>query len=251
MTTIFIHGVPDTSALWAPLIGAMGLGRGDYVALDLPGFGTRWPEHFSPTKDGYADWLLRQIEDLAAKSDSPLDIVGHDWGAIFTLRIASLRPDLVRSWTAIDAVLQRDYVWHSTAQRWQTPILGELMMAVSTPGILKRALIKAGVPKDMANTEVSHWNSLMKKSILSLYRSAKTVTDQWVSDLDRLPKNGLVIFGEDDPFVGADIARTFAAEREVPVYIEPKHGHWIVAENPHLVAKRLHAHLDQKSSAPP
>lgn len=251
MTTVFIHGVPDTSALWGPLIRALGLKKEEYVAPNLPGFGTAWPQHFTPTKEGYVDWLLQQVEDTAATSGGPINIVGHDWGAIFTLRIASLRPDLVRSWTAIDAIIQPEYEWHATAQRWQTPVLGELLMAVSTPGLLKRALIKAGVPVDTAKVQVSHWDGLMKRSILSLYRSAKTVTDEWISDLDRLPKNGLIIFGEDDPFVGANHAEAFASERGIPLHIEPKRGHWIVVETPELVAKILKPHISQKSSAPP
>ncbi|MEM7661828.1 MAG: alpha/beta hydrolase [Pseudomonadota bacterium] len=251
MTVVFIHGVPDTSALWKPVIGALGLKKSDYFAPNLPGFGSSWPEHFIPTKDGYADWLLKQIEDVVAKAGRPADIVGHDWGAIFTLRIASLRPDLVRSWTVIDAVLHPSYDWHKTAKRWQTPILGELLMAVSTPRALKKALRNAGVPEDTAETEMKHWNGLMKRSILSLYRSARTVSDEWVVGLQNLPKNGLVIFGEDDPFVGADIARAFAEDQGVPVHIEGGKGHWILLEDPQLVARLLSERIAEKDSLPP
>ncbi|MEM8635956.1 MAG: alpha/beta fold hydrolase [Pseudomonadota bacterium] len=251
MTVVFIHGVPDTSALWQPIVSALGLPESEYFAPNLPGFGTGWPEQFVPTKDGYADWLLMQIEGLTRRTNQQVDIVGHDWGAIFTQRIASLRPDLVRSWTVIDAIMHPDYIWHKTAKRWQTPLLGELMMAVSTRKMLGRALHGAGVPKETAATQAKHWNGVMKRSILSLYRSAKTVTDEWTSELDALPKKGLIIFGDEDPFVDAKFAHHFGEERRFPVHVVPDRGHWLLLEDPALVAALLKPHLLPKDSPPP
>ena len=90
---LFIHGVPDTPHLWEPLVAALGLQEQDYLAPALPGFGCPRPDGFSATKDAYADWLVGQMEAAGGN----VDIVGHDWGALLTLRAASLRPDLVRS----------------------------------------------------------------------------------------------------------------------------------------------------------
>ena len=85
---LFVHGVPDTPALWNPLIAALGLKPGDYLAPALPGFGTEKPAGFRSTKDEYAAWLVAQME----AAGGPVHIVGHDWGALLTLRAASLRP---------------------------------------------------------------------------------------------------------------------------------------------------------------
>ncbi|MEM9668427.1 MAG: alpha/beta hydrolase [Pseudomonadota bacterium] len=243
MTIIFVHGVPDTSALWVPLIQSPQFTEDNYLTPDLPGFGSPWPSGFQPTKDGYAAWIIDFIEDATSKNGGPVDLVGHDWGALLVLRAASLRPGLVRSWTAIDAVIQPGYVWHKTAKRWQTPIVGEALMALSSPKLLRKGLIQAGVPKDLAATEASHWNALMKKSILSLYRSAKTAAYEWAADLDKLPEKGLVIFGENDPFISADIARQFATDRDVPIHVEPDTGHWVLAEVPDRVATLISEHV--------
>ncbi|MCA8903882.1 MAG: alpha/beta hydrolase, partial [Hyphomonas sp.] len=72
---VFIHGVPDTPALWAPLTGALGLQPADYSAPALPGFGTPLPAGFSCTKDAYAEHLVGHIEALGTK----VHLVGHDW----------------------------------------------------------------------------------------------------------------------------------------------------------------------------
>ncbi|MEO1476284.1 MAG: alpha/beta hydrolase [Pseudomonadota bacterium] len=251
MTAVFLHGVPDTSALWAPLVGELGLRPHEYYAPDLPGFGRGWPDHFVPNKDGYIDWLLAKLENLAETTGEPVDIVGHDWGAIFTIRLAALRPDLVRSWTAIDAVIQPDYRWHKTARQWQTPVLGELMMLLIRQPLMRRALLQAGVPAELATIEAAHWNSTMKRSILSLYRSAKTVSKDWSKNLSDLPDKGLVIFGEMDPYIDADMARAFAKDHHVDIHIEPGRGHWILAEDAALVASLLRPHLAPQNSLHP
>ena len=101
---VFVHGVPDTPALWGAAIDALGLQAGDYIAPALPGFGVPVPDGFTRTKDAYADWLVRQIEAVG----TPVDLVGHDWGALLSLRAASLRPDLIRSWCVTNAVIDPD-----------------------------------------------------------------------------------------------------------------------------------------------
>jgi pimeloyl-ACP methyl ester carboxylesterase len=48
MTVIFVHGVPETSALWEGVRAHL---DGDSIAVDLPGFGTPRPAGFGATKD--------------------------------------------------------------------------------------------------------------------------------------------------------------------------------------------------------
>jgi pimeloyl-ACP methyl ester carboxylesterase len=114
MPVIFVHGVPDTERVWRKVIAR--IERRDVVALRLPGFGCPVPPGFEATKEAYAGWPVEQI----ASHGQPVDLVGHDWGAILALRAASLRPDCVRSWATGGAPLDPDYVWHQAAQAWQT-----------------------------------------------------------------------------------------------------------------------------------
>ena len=95
MTAVFVHGNPETPAVWGPLRSE--LSRTDVVAVHLPGFGIPTPEGFSATKESYVDWLIAELETY----DHPVDLVGHDWGGGLVGRVACLRPDLIRSW-AID-----------------------------------------------------------------------------------------------------------------------------------------------------
>ena len=116
---VFLHGVPETSALWD---GVRAEFDEETVALSLPGFGCERPEGFGATKDDYADWLITELE----KFDAPVDLVGHDWGALLTYRIATTRGDLLRSWTAdIANGVHPNVQWHQYARTWQTPGEGE------------------------------------------------------------------------------------------------------------------------------
>ena len=129
MPTVLVHGVPETPALWDPLRAH--LRRDDVVALQLPGFGCQRPPGFGATKEEYVSWLVAELERLVA--DGPIDLVGHDWGGGFVVRLVSTRADLVRSW-ATDAAGLGDplFEWHELAKVWQTPGAGEAFWPLPT-----------------------------------------------------------------------------------------------------------------------
>jgi len=76
-------------------------------------------------------WLYWK-EKLSGKDDwierGDVDLVGHDWGSLLVQRVASTRPDLVRSVACGGAAVDRSYPWHPLAQVWQTPGEGERYM---------------------------------------------------------------------------------------------------------------------------
>ena len=120
MTAVFVHGVPETPAVWDGLLAA--LDRPDTVALSLPGFGSARPAGFGATMEEYAAWLAAQLERLG----DPADLVGHDWGGGFVVRVVSTRPELVRSWvTDAAGIGDVEFEWHDFAKIWQTPQAGE------------------------------------------------------------------------------------------------------------------------------
>jgi pimeloyl-ACP methyl ester carboxylesterase len=91
MPAVFVPGVPDTRGVAQ---GARPGGAPGCVTLALPGFATLLPSGFQPTKEGYVEWLQTRL----GRQAGPIDLVGHDWGALLVLRAVSLMPDLVRSW---------------------------------------------------------------------------------------------------------------------------------------------------------
>lgn len=239
----FLHGVPDSPAIWGPLLAALDLGDTPVAVPAMPGFTAPLPAGFAATKEAYADWAIGEVEQLAA-AHGPVDLVGHDWGAIIVQRAAMVRPDLVRSWAVSNAVIDPDYRGHRVARIWNTSVLGELFMALSSPKKLAQSLIEQGVPAAIALEEAVQWaNKDKRRAILRLYRSANGLNFgvDWARDLDRLRGPGALIWGEGDPYVDLLVAERAAARHGVPLHRIAGAGHWAIAERPVEVAAALTA----------
>ncbi len=224
MPAVLVHGVPDTPATWARVLAA--LGRTDTVTLALPGFANVAPEGWSATKEEYAAW----VEEQLAGFDEPVDLVGHDWGALLAQRVASVRPDLVRTLACGGGPLDRAYEWHPTARAWQTPGVGEQVMEgmlALAPEDLAAGLAAAGSPPDLAVLQATHIDARMAEVILALYRSAVTVSDEWQDALDAMPHRPAVVFhGADDPFLTTATAEGMARRLDAELVVYPDCGHW-------------------------
>src|SRR5882757_4654700 len=185
MPAFLVHGNPDTSKLWEEVLPHLAGYGEEVVAVDLPGFATPAAEGFPATKEAYVDWLVGELETLAERG-GPVDLVGHDWGSLLVQRIASIRPDLLRSVAAGGAVVDADYPWHDIAQIWQTPGEGERYMAEDlTDEVGVPYLVENGVPQRYA--ERNAWLTPGNKAcILALYRSAVDVGREWQPELEQV-----------------------------------------------------------------
>jgi pimeloyl-ACP methyl ester carboxylesterase len=224
MPAVLVHGVPDTPALWEPARAL--LARDDIVTPRLPGFGCPVPEGFDATKEAYAAWLEREIESLG----EPVDLVGHDWGCLLAVRVASVRPELVRTLAFGSGPIDVGYVWHAMAQLWQTPGAGEEIMEgmVGMPKAdLAAGLAASGAPQDLAEVQAEHVDRTMAGCILPLYRSAVEVSVEWQPATESMPRiPALSIWGADDPFV-APVHGRHMAERLGAHHVELEGcGHW-------------------------
>ena len=235
---LFIHGVPDTPALWGSVLAHLYLPVGVARSPAMPGFGCPVPYGFDCTKEAYLDWLLRHAIQLYNTS-GPIDIVGHDWGALLTSRAISVRPDLFAAWTISNAAPHPDYQWHRMARMWQTPILGELVQMLTKPKALAKALEEQGLPTDLAKHEANAFDPVMKKAILKLYRSAKNAASEWSTGFDDLKLPGLVFWGEQDPYVPTWVGEAFAERTGATLKKFPDAAHWSVIEKSEELATAL------------
>lgn len=243
---LFLHGVPDSPAIWRPLLAALDLGDTPFAVPALPGFTAPLPAGFRATKEAYADWAVGQAEALFAQH-GPIDIIGHDWGALIAQRVAMLRPELFRSWAVSNAVIDPDYRGHRIARIWNTPVLGEIFMALSQAGKLAEGLAAQGMPADIATEEAGQWTKDKRRAILKLYRSANGLSFQhdWARDIDKLPANGALIWGAGDLYVELSVAQRFAASTGTPLTVIEGAGHWAIAERPAEVATALRSFWDE------
>lgn len=236
----FIHGVPDTGDMWMPLIEALGLAEGRYATPTMPGFDGQWPSGFAATKEAYLDWLIARLESTAEAAGAPVDLVGHDWGALLVAMAALARPQHVRSWCLINAAPEPSYRWHLIARGWQTPLLGELVMALGSQKRFRRQLVAAGMPRKIARLEAPRIDRHMKRAILKLYRSARN-PGAWAADFSPIADRGLVLWGASDRFVPVAFAHRFTTRWEIPLIVEDGVGHWGLCKRPEAFSAPLNA----------
>jgi pimeloyl-ACP methyl ester carboxylesterase len=234
---VFVHGVPETAAYWDLLRAEI---TEPSVALALPGFGTDRPSGFGATKDDYADWLAAELEAI----DEPVDLVGHDWGAGFTYRVATTRPELVRSWAAdVATIVHPAQEWHDFAKIWQTPGEGEAFIEaqLAMPAEDQAPLFEEmGMTRDAALATVRAMDATMGACILDLYRSAVPNTyASWGDAMAPTGRPGLVIDATDDAFSNTAKSREVAEMLGAEVAtLEGLHHFWAV-EDPAAAAAVL------------
>ncbi|WP_409494251.1 alpha/beta fold hydrolase [Amycolatopsis sp. cmx-11-12] len=241
MPVVFVHGVPETAAIWGPLRGE--LARTDVITLSPPGFGAAVPDDFGATSDEYLRWLIAELELI----DGSIDLVGHDWGGNHVQRVAATRPDLIRSWcNDVAGASDPAYVWHDLAQVWQTPGAGEaaIQQMFGAPFDEQVAnLVALGMTTEAAKATAKAGPE-MGKCILALYRSAVDLSAiDWGTGLsteERRP--GLVINATEDQFVGGPEFAHRAAERfGATEAVLDGLGHWWMMQDPTRGAAALNA----------
>ena len=237
MPAVLVHGVPDTDSMWDRLVAA--IDRHDVVRLSLPGFGTEVPAGWTATKEEYADWLTSRLEEFG----EPVDLVGHDWGAILCQRVASVRPELIRTLAVGSGPLDVEYEWHAMAQAMQTAEVGEQVMtalAETPPDDLAAGLAAGGAGPELAAIQVRHIDARMAGCILALYRSAVDVGAEWQPAVAAMAHRPAMVFhGADDAFVPVDIARRLAERINAELIVYQDTGHWWAWERPQETSSAL------------
>lgn len=253
MPRAFVHGIPETAAVWRALFEALEhRGEKELVALSPPGFGAPLPAGFEPTQAGYRDWLVAELERLGGD----VDLVGHDWGAGHVYGVLAERPDLLRTWAADCAgLVHPDYVWHDAAQAWQTPGVGEQAVGqIFDPPEDARAATWAslGIREDAAAAIAAEQDAVMARCVLALYRSARQPA---MAELGRRLREapqrpGLVIVATEDAFAGTPaMMREMATSLGAGTLTLEGLGHWWMFAGCEPAADALLAHW--KAATPP
>lgn len=248
MPRVFVHGNPETSALWSVLFDELkARGVGNLEALSPPGFGSPVPAGFEPTQLGYRSWLIGELERLGGD----VDLVGHDWGAAHVYGVLAERPELLRSWAADCAgLVHRDYVWHDAAQAWQTPEVGEqAIAAMFGMPVEQRAATWAslGIRADVAAAIAAEQDDEMGRCILALYRSARQPAMAALGERLRstAQRPGLVIVPSDDPYTGTpEMCASVAADLGARTVTLEGLGHWWMFAGSKAAADALVAHWE-------
>lgn len=242
MPKVFVHGNPECSAVWDLLVAELAnRSVDDVVRISPPGFGAPVSDGFEATMVGYHAWLVAELEAI----DAPIDLVGHDWGAAHVAGIAADRPDLIRSF-AMDCggLAHPDYVWHDMAQAWQTPEVGEQVVAAMTGALRADRLAMfegLGMPGSIAEAHADAVDETMGACVLTLYRSAvpPALPELGARLRAAARRPALFVIAEQDTYVPADLAASTASDLGGTVVRFADQGHWWMIGTPAAAASAL------------
>lgn len=241
--TLFLHGNPDSSAMWSEVITRL-RARLHCFAPDLPGYGrSAYIANFDTSLENMARWVDELVTQINVAE--PLNLVMHDFGAHFGLAWAIRHPERVRRMVIFNTNFFSDYVWHPLARILRTPILGELGLALFNEAQYKKQLQNdaPNVPADYIHRVMEMYGADARKMTLRLYRASDSKKFiGWEDDLltltQRVPT--LVLWGDRDPYVSPHWAERFGAQR---VEHFATASHWLALEMPQAMADQLASFL--------
>lgn len=240
---VFVHGNPGSADDWRALLLACGT-HSRALALDLPDFGeTIAPAGFDHTLAGYVAFLERALRALEVER---AHLVLHDFGGPIGMVWAAAHTEQLTSVTLIDTGILPGYRWHRMARIWRTPVLGELVQALTTRSGFRRLVAASeprGLPREFVERMSDQYDRRTKRAVLELYRStddpgaAATEFAAWMAPKD-IP--ALVVWGQGDAYLPCAYAeRQRDAFPRARVHVLEGSGHWPFADAPEAVERLL------------
>lgn len=183
------------------------------------------------------------VDDLVTTLEirEPLNLVVHDIGGPFDLAWVVKHPEKVRSVVIMNTVFHADYRWHLFGRFWRTPVIGEIVQALTSSSSFTRELLRAS--RKLLRVQIDQTYALVtpsvKRMMLRWYRAADPRNFAgWEEKLRLILANkpALVLSGDHDPYIAGRYADRFGTGT---VEHFPDSGHWPPAEESDQVAQRL------------
>lgn len=179
---ILLHGFPESSIMWQPLLDSAAARGYRVLAFDQRGYS---PNARPSGAEQYQIDSL--VGDVIAIADNvgfdTFHLVGHDWGSGVGWKTTMDYPERIRTWTAMavphigfffDAVINHPEQRERSAymKKLQTPLLPEFLFAVGKNSVFERV-------KDIWKpSEIAEYNALLSE------HGALTATLNWYRALD-------------------------------------------------------------------
>ena len=235
---VLLHGFPETSAMWNPLISLLADQGYRVVAFDQRGYSP------GARPKGAAAYTIPQLVDdvfavATAAGMQQFHLIGHDWGAAVGWAAVIARPEPLLSWTSLSIphiAAFSDALANDEDQRrrsrymlfFRMPWLPEAMFTFNHLALMNDAMYR-----DMSEPQRAEYNAVFAEpgaltAALNWYRAPGAFASGIVPKV-RLPV--LFIWGNQDPAVGraaVDAQRNYI---EGPLeFRELNAGHWLMEQ---------------------
>ncbi|MEW2222312.1 alpha/beta hydrolase [Streptomyces sp. NPDC006990] len=267
-TALYVHGLGGSSLNWSALMAELAPDvRGE--ALDLPGFGdSPPPDSGDYSVSGHARAVIRYLD---AGARAPVHLLGNSLGGAVAIRVAAVRPDLVRTLTLVSPALP-EIPPQRTA--WPTALLAVPGIATlfdrltrdwsaerRTGGVLGLCY---GDPARVSAEEFAAASQEYARRLQLPYfwdamvRSTRGIVDAYTlggqhalwRQAERVLAPTLLVYGGRDQLVAFRVARrASAAFRDSRLLALPEAGHVAMMEYPEIVAGAVRDLLQEAGGA--
>lgn len=248
---ILLHGFPETSFMWIPLMETLS-SQGYYcIAPNMRGYSAGASPKGRKHYQMHA--LMSDIADLATAIDvEQFHLIGHDWGSGVGWNVVSSYPQRVRSWTALSVPHPRAFrKAYSTDPKqkeksrymvwFQLPWLPEWWIRRKEYALLKR-LWKNSSPDEVADYLTVFRRKGALTASLNYYRA--NLRGSSVKPSSEIATPTLFIWGNTDLAVTRTAAENNHKYMKGPyTYREVDGGHWLMQTNGAEVAEAVLKHL--------
>jgi haloalkane dehalogenase len=236
---LLVHGFPESSRMWAPIIDELTAKGRRCVAPDLYCLG----ESDDPGPATF-ERNLEALTGLMAHLDlGRVAIVTHDWGAFIGLAWACEHPELVSALVVSDSGFFADGKWHGVAEGLRSPQGEAVIAALDREGFA--GLVRGdGAPFSDEDVEY-YWRPFAegrgREATLEFYRSMDfEKLAPYEGKLAELGVPTLLVWGAEDKFAPLSGAKRFV--REIPgaklIAIEGA-GHFVFDQEPERTTREV------------
>lgn len=250
---ILLHGFPETSIMWRPLIGKLARDGYRVVAYDQRGYS---PGARPGSITSYA--MEELVRDLIGVADAVgfqrFHLVGHDWGGVVSWFAADRHPERIASLTSLSMPHPGAFseaLWFGTDQLRRSayaafiwlPWLPEFVYGFNRTAYLKRFSWRHKSPEKRQEYVAVFDEPGALRAILNWYRANSFAAPEAIGPV---PQPTLFIWGNQDQALGRVGADKTADYVDGPFRIlKPWAGHFIMDEIPDTVVTAVSAHLAQ------
>ena len=238
-----IHGFPESSLMWAPLMERLAAAGRRCIAPDLYNLGDSQetgPATFQRNVDALTEFMR-------AHGENELVLVVHDWGGHVGLAWACDHPAQIAAMVISDTGFFSDARWHGLAETIRGPDGEGLVNSLDREGF---AGLLNGDKEIFSAEEVdAYWqpfeNGRGQRATLDYYRSLDfTDLSPWDGKLAAIGAPTLILWGAEDPFAILRAGERFHRELPVSELIAVEGaGHFIWDEEPERCAEEVLAFL--------
>ena len=248
---ILLHGFPESSAMWIPIIDAAAAAGYQVVAFDQRGYSP------GARPDDVAEYSVDKLgADVLSVADrmgfDEFHLVGHDWGSGVGWGLVLAQPERILTWTSLSiphiasfgAAIANDPDQQQRSSYmllFRTPWLPEQLMAFNRLNLMRSVLYAEHSDQQRAEYLALFSEPGATTAALNWYRAANP------GDLASLAVTRPVLFiwGNQDPAVGrASVEGQRAYLPDDYREVELDAGHWLMETHAELVVATVLAFLE-------